>query len=77
MGFEILIIRNPKYNNPNLCFLDDFYPEKVDIKGFPFKEIFSDFRIFNGVQLKDMDTALVKIAQAFAEMNSKRAKAGG
>jgi len=37
------------------------YNEEVKVIDFPFKKLFGDFRIFNGIRLVDMDRILGEI----------------
>lgn len=48
------------YNN-HVKYHDDMYNEEVKVIDFPFKKLFGDFRIFNGIRLVDMDRILGEI----------------
>lgn len=74
--FEVLIIKNEKYDDPNLPFHDDYYGNGIDVKDFFGKKVFGDFRIFNGAQLRDMDDALVGISKLLSAIGEKQAIGG-
>ena len=41
---------------------DDYFDEEVKIKDFPFRDVFGDFRIFNGLALEKMDNLVVELS---------------
>ena len=49
--------------NPHIKYHDDMYNEEVKILKFPYMHMFGDFRVFNGIQLQDVDEILGQIRQ--------------
>ena len=71
--FEIIEVNEgSSFDDPDFYFHDDYYSdEEIRIPNdFPFKHLFGDFRIFNGMRLKDMDNFLVKLKELLNEIKN-------
>jgi hypothetical protein len=66
------IIRNSK---EAYYFHDDFYSDKeIVIPDFPFKDIFGDFRLFNGLPLEVVDEFVGRLRELMIELSQAHAK---
>lgn len=59
----------PTYITTNLPdhykFHDDYFNEEVVVKSFPYMHIFGDFRVFNGLTLREFDDFLARLVPIF------------
>lgn len=56
---------------------DQISNEEVKVKEFPYMEVFADFRVFNGLTLREIDIFLDCIARIFTELKDMHARGSG
>lgn len=57
---------------PNIRYHDDMCGKEVMVRDMPHRDRFSDFRIFNGVKLGDMDNILVMLKKVLMIIDKRR-----
>ena len=61
--------------NPFVKFHDDQYSdEDVKILSFPFDDLFSDFRIFNGLPIEEVDQYIGRIREIMIDVANRHAE---